>query len=41
MASQKHGISALGLQRELGLGSYRTSWWAAPDLLDTFLSGIC
>ncbi len=26
MASQKHGISALGLQRELGLGSYRTSW---------------
>jgi len=26
MTSQKHGISALGLQRELGLGSYRTSW---------------
>lgn len=26
MASQKHGISALGLQRELKLGSYRTSW---------------
>ena len=26
MASQKHGINALGLQRELGLGSYRTSW---------------
>ena len=26
MTSQKHGVSALGLQRELGLGSYRTSW---------------
>ena len=26
VTSQKHGISALGLQRVLGLGSYRTSW---------------
>jgi transposase-like protein len=24
--NQKHGVSALGLQRALGLGSYRTSW---------------
>ena len=26
MTSQKNGISALGLQRVLGLGSYRTAW---------------
>jgi len=26
ITSQKHGISALGLQRSLGLGSYRTAW---------------
>jgi transposase-like protein len=26
MTSQKHGISALGLQRALGLGSYQTAW---------------
>lgn len=26
MTSQKNGISALGLQRMLGLGSYRTAW---------------
>jgi transposase-like protein len=26
MTNQKHGISALGLQRLLGLGSYRTAW---------------
>lgn len=26
VTSQKHGISALGLQRELGLGSYKTAW---------------
>ena len=26
MVSQKHGISALGLQRVLGLGSYQTAW---------------
>jgi hypothetical protein len=24
--SQKHGVSALGLQRVLGLGSYQTAW---------------
>ena len=26
MTNQKHGISALGLQRLLGLGSYKTAW---------------
>ena len=26
VTSQKNGISALGLQRQLGLGSYRTAW---------------
>jgi transposase-like protein len=26
LTSQKHGISALGLQRVLGLGSYQTAW---------------
>ena len=26
MTNQKYGISALGLQRLLGLGSYRTAW---------------
>lgn len=26
VTSQKNGISALGLQRILGLGSYRTAW---------------
>jgi transposase-like protein len=26
MTSQKHGASALGLQRMLGLGSYQTAW---------------
>ena len=26
ITSQKYGISALGLQRSLGLGSYRTAW---------------
>ena len=26
MTSQKNGISALGLERILGLGSYRTAW---------------
>ena len=26
VTSQKNGISALGLQRVLGLGSYRTAW---------------
>src|SRR5213076_1799973 len=26
MTSQKHGASALGLQRVLGLGSYQTAW---------------
>ena len=24
--SQKHGVSALGIQRSLGLGSYQTAW---------------
>jgi len=26
VTSQKHGVSALGLQRVLGLGSYKTAW---------------
>ena len=26
VVSQKHGVSALGLQRALGLGSYQTAW---------------
>lgn len=26
VTEQKHGVSALGLQRALGLGSYRTAW---------------
>jgi len=26
ITSQKHGVSALGLQRALGLGSYKTAW---------------
>lgn len=26
VTSQKHGVSALGLQRELELGSYKTAW---------------
>src|SRR3989441_13261512 len=26
MTSQKNGVSALGLQRGLGLGSYQTAW---------------
>ncbi len=26
ITNQEHGVSALGLQRVLGLGSYRTSW---------------
>jgi transposase-like protein len=26
VTSQKHGLSALGLQRALGLGSYQTAW---------------
>ncbi len=26
VSSQKHGVSALGLQRVLGLGSYKTAW---------------
>src|SRR5580698_272322 len=26
VTSEKNGVSALGLQRELGLGSYQTAW---------------
>ena len=26
VSSQKNGMSALGLQRVLGLGSYKTAW---------------
>ena len=34
MTSQKHGVSALGLQRALGLGSYQTAYgsWAYRSL---------
>ncbi len=30
MTSQKHGVSALGVQRSLGLGSYQTAWAMPP-----------
>jgi hypothetical protein len=26
VVGQKNGVSALGLQRELGIGSYQTAW---------------
>lgn len=26
ITNQKHGVSALGLQQALGLGSYQTAW---------------
>src|SRR3954464_6325228 len=26
VSGQKYGVSALGVQRELGLGSYKTAW---------------
>jgi transposase-like protein len=32
VASQKNGISAMGLQRVLGLGSYKTAWTLLPKL---------
>ena len=32
ITSQKHGVSALGLQRVLGLGSYETAWSMLPRL---------
>ena len=32
ITSQKHGVSALGLQRVLGLGSYETAWAMLPRL---------
>ena len=32
VTSQKHGISALGLQRVLGLGSYRSAWAMVHEL---------
>jgi hypothetical protein len=33
VTSQKNGISALGLQRVLGLGSYKTAWAMLHKLL--------
>jgi hypothetical protein len=31
ITSQKNGVSVLGLQRVLGLGSYETAWiWLQP-----------
>jgi transposase-like protein len=32
VTNQKHGVSALGLQRALGLGSYRTAWMCLHKL---------
>jgi len=32
VTSQKNGVSALGLQRDLGLGSYRTAWFMLHKL---------
>lgn len=32
ITNQKHGVSALGLQRALGLGSYRTAWTCLQKL---------
>jgi transposase-like protein len=32
MTNQKHGVSALGLQRLLGLGSYQTAWTVLQKL---------
>lgn len=32
VTNQKHGVSALGLQRLLGLGSYRTAWLCLQKL---------
>ena len=32
MTNQKYGISALGLQRLLGLGSYKTAWTCLQKL---------
>lgn len=32
VTNQKHGLSALGLQRLLGLGSYRTAWLCLQKL---------
>jgi len=48
MASSKKGVSALQLQRELGLGSYRTAWFLAHRIREamrcepgaTLLKGI-
>ncbi len=38
VASQKNGISALGLQRVMGFGSYKTAW-AVISLLKRWLLG--
>ena len=38
MCSSKKGISALQLQRNLGLGSYRTAWFMAHRIREAMLS---
>ncbi len=37
MTSQKNGMSALGLQRVLGLGSYKTTWLILHKLRQTMV----
>ncbi len=36
ITSQKNGVSALGLQRALGLGSYKTAWLILHKLRQAF-----
>ena len=37
MCTQKTGLSAKGLQRELGLGSYKTAWLMLQKLRDAMV----
>lgn len=37
ITNQKGGVSALGLQRLLGLGSYRTAWMCLHKLRRTMV----
>src|ERR1700689_4453416 len=38
LTSQKNGISALGLQRELGIGSYKTAWRETSNPTNRFMA---